>query len=104
MSFHEQLKEPVWQGCFCHVLRSAAAKIATACLKGSGEVRPLEDTEDPEIRRVGTGLYQTMMEAAEAYMGCRRRAGAAMCQKQEETGWPGIAWNRCSQDGDIPQK
>lgn len=86
-------------GCFGHVLRGAAAKIAAACMQGEGEVRPLEDLEDPAL-----GLYQALMRTAEGYMGCRREKGAVMCRRQEETGWPGSAGNESSQDVGIPQK
>lgn len=91
-------------GCFGHVLRGAAAKIAAACMQGEGEVRPLEDLEDPALARTALGLYRALMKTAEGYMGCRREKGAVMCRRQEETGWPGSAGNEDSQGVDIPQK
>lgn len=98
-------QEEGWRkGCFCHVLQNAAAKIVTACLKGSGEVRPLEDMEDPEMLRIGTGLYLALMETAETYMGCQRREGAAMCQKQEESRKQSTVGNEDNLDEDIQRR
>lgn len=77
------MEPPRRRGCFAHVLRDAAAKIVTACMKGEGEVVPLEDMEDPILFRVGMGLYWELMKTAEEYMGCQMEKGAAMCRKQE---------------------
>lgn len=82
------MEPPRRRGCFAHVLRDAAAKIVTACMKGEGEVVPLEDMEDLELMRKGIGLYLKLMQAAEEYMGCQREKGAVMCRKQEDAGLP----------------
>lgn len=80
--------EHIHKFCGFYLLREVAEKMTAACVRGGGPVIALDSMTDEKEFEWAIGLYRSLLDAAEQYIGCKNgeKPGvcAVMCQRCRE--------------------